>query len=68
MEKIIFGTYNVPSINTNLSASYIAPGIASMEEVNKVVFSEEDKKEAEHGMPAEFFNNLLKGIMSVPKP
>jgi len=54
--KISFGTYNVPSIATNLSATYTAPAILPMSE--KANFSQEETKIIADLKSSEFDNNI----------
>jgi hypothetical protein len=63
--KIVFGTYNVPSITTNLTASYTVPSNLPQEVSEKIDFSDMGIK-IEENKPS--FNDTLKAVLSVPKP
>ncbi len=58
--KIAFGTYNVPTLDVSLSATYTVPGTLSNEQ--KAIFSSVNKSENTD------FNAQLTGILNVPKP
>ena len=59
-----FGTYNVPSISVNLSASYTVPGILPKGVIEKIIAAE--KSEGKENVSV--FDDTLKAVLSVPKP
>jgi starvation-inducible outer membrane lipoprotein len=68
MENTIsFGTYNVPSTSINLSACYTAPSILPKEIQDKVNFADESLQKIDNSKEPSSLDNLLKGVLGVPK-
>jgi hypothetical protein len=62
--QIVFGTYNVPSLATSLTASYVVPGIMPKDEAKRISFAQQQPSTE----PFSAFDQTLKNIFKVPKP
>ena len=67
--QIQFGTINLPETFSSAygNSIYTAPSILPKEMMDKISFSQ-DKEEVNYVEDLTSFDNLLKSVLSVPKP